>query len=114
MLYLITVIGQLSGHMLSGHMLSDHVLTLPPPGPLQSEVEIAKFYTPNVSSGLPGSDHAPQIVHSQNGSAGDHSTLVQRTFKFLNQKSTADHDKMSEDEKYSPFITKDGKFGSEE
>ncbi|XP_063687109.1 uncharacterized protein LOC134820583 isoform X2 [Bolinopsis microptera] len=73
----------------------------------QSEVEIAKFYTPNVSSGLPGSDHAPQIVHSQNGSAGDHSTLVQRTFKFLNQKSTADHDKMSEDEKYSPFITKD-------
>ena len=108
------MIGQLSGHMLSGHMLSghmlfDHVLTLPPP--LQSEVEIAKFYTPNVSSGLPGSDHAPQIVHSQNGSAGDHSTLVQRTFKFLNQKSTADHDKMSEDEKYSPFITKDGKFG---
>ena len=98
--------------MLSGHMLFDHVLTLPPP--LQSEVEIAKFYTPNVSSGLPGSDHAPQIVHSQNGSAGDHSTLVQRTFKFLNQKSTADHDKMSEDEKYSPFITKDGKFGSEE
>ena len=49
-----------------------------------------------------------QIVHSQNGSAGDHSTLVQRTFKFLNQKSTADHDKMSEDEKYNPFITKDG------